>query len=62
MIRHQYGISALAPQTSFREETSGGVMKCRLLSRATIREASCFIECYIKMSYLDILLCTGLAF
>ena len=60
MIRHQYGISALAPQTSFRGETSGGVMKCRLLSQATIQEASyVFVftafECYIKISYLDII-------
>ena len=32
---HQYGISALAwPQASFRWETSGGVGKCRLFSRA----------------------------
>ena len=62
MIRLQYGISALAPQTSFRGESSGGVMKSWLLSRATIQEASCFFECYIKMSYLDILLCAGQAF
>ena len=27
MTRHQYGISALVPQTSFGEETSGGVVK-----------------------------------
>ena len=30
--RHQYGISALVSQTSFRGETSGGVAKCRLFS------------------------------
>ena len=29
VTRHQHGISALVPQTSFREETSGGVAKCR---------------------------------
>ena len=28
--RHQYGISALISQTSFRGETVGGVAKCRL--------------------------------
>ena len=28
--RNQYGISALIPQTSFREETSGGVAEWRL--------------------------------
>ena len=30
VMRHQYGISALVSQTSFRRETSGGVAKCRL--------------------------------
>ena len=32
--RHQYGISALVPQTSFRRETSCGVRKGRLFSKA----------------------------
>ena len=32
VTRHQYGISALVPQTSFRRETSGYVAKCRLFS------------------------------
>ena len=32
--RHQYGISALVPQTSFRGETSDGIAKCRLFSQA----------------------------
>ena len=32
---HQYGISALVSQTSFGEETSGSVAKCRLFSQAT---------------------------
>ena len=35
VIRHQYGISALVSQTSFRGETSGGVGKCRLFSQAS---------------------------
>ena len=30
VIRHQYGISALVPQASFRGETGGGVTKCWL--------------------------------
>ena len=30
VTRHQYGISALVSQTSFRRETSGGVAKCGL--------------------------------
>ena len=28
VTRHQYGISVLVSQTSFREETSGDVTKC----------------------------------
>ena len=34
VTRHQYGISALVSQTSFRGETSGGVVICRLFSQA----------------------------
>ena len=34
---HQYGISALVSRTSFRGETSGRVMKCRLFSKAKTR-------------------------
>ena len=35
---HEYiGTSKLASQTSFREETSGGVAKCRLFSQAMIK-------------------------
>ena len=33
VTRHQYGISALVSQTSFRGETSGSVAKCRLFSQ-----------------------------
>ena len=36
VTRHQYGISVLVSQTSFRGETSGGVAKCRLFSQATL--------------------------
>ena len=32
VTRHQYGISVLVPQVSFREETSGGITKCQLFS------------------------------
>ena len=32
VTRHQYGISTLLSQTSFREETRGGVAKRRLFS------------------------------
>ena len=34
VTRHQYGISAVVAQTSFRGKTSGGVVQCRLFSRA----------------------------
>ena len=34
LTRHQYGISAVAPRTPFREETNGGGARCRLLSQA----------------------------
>ena len=36
VTRHQYRISTLVSQTSFRRETDGGVTKCRLFSQATI--------------------------
>ena len=35
VTRHQYGISALVSQTSFRAETSGDVPKYRLFSHAS---------------------------
>ena len=35
VTRHQYGLSALFPQTSFRRETSGGIVKCWLFSQAS---------------------------
>ena len=35
VTRHQCGISALVPQTSFRWQTGGGVAKCRPFSQAT---------------------------
>ena len=34
VIRHQYEISALVSQTSFRKKNKGGVTKCRLFSQA----------------------------
>jgi len=36
IVMHQYGISVLVSQTSFRGETVGGVAKCRLFSQATV--------------------------
>ena len=37
VARHHCGISAFVSQTSFREETSGGVAKCLRLSQAKKR-------------------------
>ena len=34
VMRHQYGISAVVAQTSFRGKTSGGMAQCQLFSRA----------------------------
>ena len=42
VTRHQYGISALVSQASFRVETSGDVVKCRLFSQATALDATAF--------------------
>ena len=36
ITRHQYGISAIVSQTSFRGETSAGVGKCRLIFQAIV--------------------------
>jgi len=41
--RHQYGISALVSQTSFRGETSGDVAKCRLFLQATVQLVVFFV-------------------
>ena len=37
VTRHQYGISALVSQTLFGGETSGGVVKCQLISQAHLK-------------------------
>ena len=36
VTRYQYGISALVSQTLFRDKTSDGVEKCRLISQGII--------------------------
>ena len=41
VMRPQYGISALVSQTSIREETSGGVAKCRLFRQASLMLFKC---------------------
>ena len=38
VTRHQYGISTLVSQTSFRGEARGGVAKCRLFSQAILTQ------------------------
>ena len=38
-LRHQYGVSALVFQASFRGETTGGSAKCRLFSQVKIKIA-----------------------
>ena len=35
VMHHHYGLSAIVCQTSFRGETTGGVMKCQLFSQAS---------------------------
>ena len=42
VTRHQYGISALVSQKSFRGETSGGVAKCPLFAQATFSNSLLF--------------------
>ena len=42
VTRHQYGISALVSQTSFRGETSCGVAKCPLFTQATFSTSLLF--------------------
>ena len=48
--RHQYGISTLVSQTSFHEETVGGITKCCLFSH-TIKTLKIlwFVTCSIKL-------------
>ena len=54
MTRHQYGISALVCQMSFRRETSGGVVrKCQLFSQVILVEPrSQYRTLHAAMTYL----------
>ena len=36
MARHRYGITTLVSQTSFRRETSDGIVKCWLFSQGGV--------------------------
>ena len=58
MSRHQYGISALISQSSFRVETSGGVEKCRLFSQA--REAVFSAQHRCSTAYVFLPCCSHL--
>ena len=44
VTHHQYGISTIVSQTSFREETSDGLAKYRLFFQATEKVLSKFIK------------------
>ena len=44
MTCHQYGISALLPQTSSCRETSGGVSKCQLFCQAKNNSVNIFLS------------------
>ena len=46
MTRHQYGISALVTQTSFREGSSGDLVKRRLFSQAIKKCKRQFLTVY----------------
>ena len=52
VTRHQYGISALISQTSFRGEISGGVPKCRLFPQATALVTSIVFKFHIQREQL----------
>ena len=52
VTRHQYGISALYSQTSFRGETSGGIVKCRLFSLAT-SSLSAYWLTHVSFTFLE---------
>ena len=52
VTRHQYGISALISQTSFRGEISGGVAKCRLFPQATALFTSIVFKFHIQRAQL----------
>ena len=51
MTVHQYEISALVSQTSFRRETVCGVMKCQLFSQATAEQAPNSSHCLWQLYY-----------
>ena len=53
VTRHQYGISALVSQTSFRGETTGSVAKCRLFSQATMQQVSWNCGKYYAIFYQE---------
>ena len=56
VTRHQYGISTLVSQTSFRGETSGGVAKCPLLSQAMDGPIIFYLKLWISIEVYVLLI------
>ena len=50
VTRHQYGISLLVSQMSFRGETSDDVAKCRLFCQGTIDQIAIFVSFFVLYS------------
>ena len=50
VTRHQYGISELVSQTSFRGKTRGDAAKCRLFSQDQRHSRGTFIYVFSKLS------------
>ena len=53
VTRHQYRISALAPQTSFGGETNGSVAECRLFSQAKELCSVCAVSRLIEIGHFS---------
>ena len=57
VTRHQYGISVLVSQTSFRRETVGGIAKCRLFSQAIVfKDSDLKWNCQVKCKCYSLLI------
>ena len=55
VTHHQYEISARVSQTSFGQETSGSIAKCRLFSQATL--AAKHLSCMYSSLSITVVLC-----
>ena len=56
MMCHQYGISVVISQTSFRRETSGDILKCRPFSQGTTQEEGALL--YLWVTFLAVAMFT----